>query len=56
MDDAEPGGISDSPHRTGPSAARVADAAYFLWLKRDGGAGDAEQDWYPAEKRLLGLI
>jgi Protein of unknown function (DUF2934) len=42
--------------RTGPSAARIADAAYFLWLDRDGSEGDAEQDWYQAEKQLLGLI
>jgi hypothetical protein len=42
--------------RTGPSAARIADAAYFLWLNRDGSEGDAEQDWYQAEKQLLGLI
>lgn len=42
--------------RTSPPPARVAEAAYFLWLERHGSGGDAEDDWYQAEKQLLGLI
>jgi hypothetical protein len=41
--------------RTSPPRTRIAEAAYFLWLERQGGAGDAEQDWCQAEKQLLGL-
>ncbi len=42
--------------RTSPPPPRVAEAAYFLWLERHGSDGDAEDDWYQAEKQLLGLI
>ena len=42
--------------RTRPPHFRTAEAAYFMWLNRDGSLGGADVDWYLAERQLLGLL
>ena len=34
---------------------KIAEKAYELYLKRNGGPGSAEQDWAQAEKIVKGL-
>ncbi|MDE1921514.1 MAG: DUF2934 domain-containing protein [Candidatus Omnitrophica bacterium] len=34
---------------------RIAEKAYELYLKRNGGPGSAEEDWAKAEKIVKGL-
>jgi hypothetical protein len=34
---------------TSPYQAEIAEAAYFLWLQRDGQHGSHEDDWLKAE-------
>jgi hypothetical protein len=35
-----------------PSHEEIARLAYILWQTRGGGDGEAEQDWFEAERQL----
>jgi hypothetical protein len=35
-----------------PSHEQIARLAYILWQARGGGDGEAEQDWFEAERQL----
>lgn len=36
-----------------PSRDDIRERAYFLYLARNGGPGDAESDWLQAERELI---
>lgn len=45
--------VRDSPVAQAPvDDERIRFRAYELYEKRNGGAGDAESDWYEAEAEL----
>lgn len=50
MDDTQTA-VTDPPV-TKPDEERIRVRAYALYEKRNGGAGDAESDWYAAEAEL----
>jgi hypothetical protein len=46
---------SAAPRRAGHyTEAQVRECAYYLYLKRQGGSGDAVSDWLQAERELNG--
>jgi hypothetical protein len=46
---------SAAPRRAGLyTEAQVRECAYYLYLKRQGGSGDAVSDWLQAERELNG--
>jgi hypothetical protein len=36
-----------------PSREEIRERAYFLYLARNGGPGDADADWLQAERELI---
>ena len=47
-----PGAVSEKPSLMRPNDADIATLAYQLWQERGCPNGEADQDWYEAERSL----
>ncbi|MBN1203903.1 MAG: DUF2934 domain-containing protein [Myxococcaceae bacterium] len=44
--------LAPAPTRNGPTQEQIARRAYEIFLARGGTHGNAEQDWFQAEREL----